>query len=91
MGFGLNSYPQEMTTSKPMERCKPDYETMIANTQKERDHCQKFLNALKELEGMSLDISDSGAIILVGKVYLYSVQLTSRIDKLLKMQEEDKD
>ena len=70
---------------KRPERCKPDYETMIATARKKHAACQVLMNAVTMFTDGN--ITDGKLAELVGEVYLTQSALSKHIEYLLKEQE----
>jgi hypothetical protein len=68
------------------ERCKPDYETMIANARKKHASCQTLLDAITDFTDGN--VTEGKLAELAGEVYLIQSVLSKRIESMIKEQEE---
>jgi hypothetical protein len=80
------SYDSQSEMKMRSERCKPDYETMIANARKQHASCQTLLDAITDFTDGN--VTEGKLAELAGEVYLIQSVLTKRIESMIKEQEE---
>ncbi len=92
--MGINtSYPGGglSEAAKSMERCKPDYETIIKRLNEECKETEEALTLLQVLNNLNINIPGDGSMIqITGALYLRQSILKKLIAQKIKEQEEDK-